>query len=310
MRTLRFALPTALVLALPVGCAPPTAGSTPRTAISTPRVSLNTQSNPSQTGSKEVSEKCVQLFTDWKRTREKHFLEQTVRICEELANRGSSRGQFILATVILETNVAHKSSPDELLAAASAQKHPIAQYDLARRLLEADASSQPAKRWLMSSACSGYPPAIREIRERAWGEVNCPTQQTGLDGAWGGTLPLQVATDDLKNSALLELVIDGDDVRINGAWGGRPVPLMPDAMKLRRLKRSAVISGLADGWDDDGNWSESYTIALTQVDVDTLDVVFSRQVNNTNLSPKTDNATFVAVWHGTLERRSSPPKQQ
>jgi hypothetical protein len=256
---------------------------------------------------KEISEKCAQLYDDWKRTRDQHLVLQAVRVCEQLARSGSARGQFMLARILRESGLHHEKNPASLLAEASAQGHPLAQYELAQQLLSEDGTSRVARDWLASSACSGYPPALRAIEQRAWQAPTCPPHELTLDGTWAGTVPLQFSTDDLKNSAQLVIVIDGDSVRVQGAWGGRLASLMPSAMKLRRLKNSAVVHGMADGWDDDGNWFESYVLVLTVVGADSLDVVFARQVNNSNLKQETDNATFVAIWHGQLNRGDSHP---
>jgi hypothetical protein len=158
------------------------------------------------------------------------------------------------------------------------------------------------------SACAGFPPAVAALARRfgtsaAHGDSCPPT--AALDGSWEGTLAITARDKDRghpQEPVRTRLTLAGDAVSVSVFTRGAWEEIKPAAFRVRRHKDSAVIHAVDDGWDNDGNWIETWVFSVTLVDHDHLRAVYHRIVNNVQADRQDDQAVWWYMAAGDLAR--------
>lgn len=113
-----------------------------------------------------------------------------------------------------------------------------------------------------------------------------------FNGTWIGEVEIVYSTQvpDIKGKkAKVKLVINRNNVdlytyRSNLNSRGKYLTgwkdFMKDKLEIRRLKSSAVITGIESGSDDYGKWVDSISIELSRVDRKFAVVNFAKQISN------------------------------
>ena len=125
-----------------------------------------------------------------------------------------------------------------------------------------------------------------------------------LDGKWEGALTVSHAPIrggewnwHVDNPIRLELSGDRATVAIgkNGTWQE-----IRRSFSVASHDTNAVITSIASGNDNDGEWIETWTLCVTKLDATHLQAAWHRQVNNKMLPRSKRDAVFDIFGYGEL----------
>jgi hypothetical protein len=235
-----------------------------------------------------------------------------VGTCRAAAEAGSATAAYKLCEVL-------KENPDLTDARgwifwcerAAAKDHPIAQFLLGLHYGTGDESR--TRDLMIKAACAGYPPAQELLRAATGSETggNRCAQPDSLDGFWEGTLAITARQNDRsprQDPVVTRLTLDGDAARVRVLVRGTWEDVKPGFFQVRRHQASAVIHAINNGWDDDGNWIETWVFSVTLVDHDHLRAVYHRVVNNVHVDRQDDQAVWWYMAAGDLKRATTEPR--
>lgn len=135
-----------------------------------------------------------------------------------------------------------------------------------------------------------------------WIGVSAPATAADLkdfDGTWEGHITfLKIAGQFQPNEAPLwmRLVIDEDEVHVYCCNDRHEVK--PGDFEIYSYSSNAVIFAT----DSDGDWTETWNFTVTLRGDDTMDVVFSRAVNNLKVPLSSPHSKFTTMGHGRFSR--------
>jgi hypothetical protein len=220
--------------------------------------------------------------------------------CRKATANGSPDAQRRLARFLRRAESKFSRTADDLELKAAEGGHPVAQYQMAVRMI----GTRDAKKgleFLKEASCQGFPPAVKalgDLRGQVVQVPDCrPVQKLTFEGRWEGQMNIQPdgeKPDPLK-TFYLRVDILGNIARVFTRTDGPWAEVAPGKFEFRRLKANAVLFYMDDGWDEDGNWVETWNLNLTIAADTRLKVTYQRQVNNI----QTDRRSRYAAWNRT-----------
>lgn len=128
-----------------------------------------------------------------------------------------------------------------------------------------------------------------------------------LEGTWEGKLPTRKASGAEAGELMLRVVIGGPAPRVFVAHGPAWGEAKEGAWEQRCLGPSAVLHAIDSARDGDGEWVESWVVALTRNDEEELLAHWSRMVHNVQMPLENPSARFANGATGGLKRRRGAP---
>ena len=122
---------------------------------------------------------------------------------------------------------------------------------------------------------------------------------------WVDWVLSSLGDDDPEGRSLrlrLHLGDGGDDPRVETWHATDWVEIKAGLFRWVDRGPNALLLALDDGWDLDGRWTETSSLALVRVGQSEVEVVWTRILHNEHLPETLEGRTLTAVAQGTLRR--------
>lgn len=226
--------------------------------------------------------------------------------CLPSASYGVPTAQFALAFILYN----NERSDDGLswLRRAADSGHPMAQYQLARILLQPNnqALHSHGKEYFRLAACAGLPQA-QEYTNRFGTQPQCDDSiPKDFDGTWDAELAWVKHPTIDREPLRLRITISDGTAQVYTMADNDWREVKPGKFQMQRLDETVIVSAIDSGWDQDGKWIESWTIQLLRVAPDKAVISHFRTVNNLQIPEFTGLKTFSTLAEGDASRTDSP----